>query len=113
MSANSYGSVRRLKILGRRSRTNGSAQTPSVPCEPLLHEHDLPVVEAQAEHVAVVAEVEEEVARALLGLAGQVGQQVEAVDVVLVGAADGLIALLQLVDDVGAPAMARKVGSQS
>ena len=33
MSANSYGSVRRLKILGRRSRVNGSAQTCIVPVQ--------------------------------------------------------------------------------
>jgi hypothetical protein len=41
----------------------------------LLHEHDLPVVEAHGQHIAVVAEVEEEVARALLLLAGQVGSR--------------------------------------
>ncbi len=63
--------------------------------------HDLPVVVAHAEDVAVVADIHEQLARALLFLARQVGQQVEAIDVVLVGAADGLVALLALLDDVG------------
>ena len=77
MSARSYGSVRRLKIFGSRSGVNGSAQTCSVPAAALLHEDELPVVVAHAQHVAVVAEVEEELARALLLLAGQVRQQVD------------------------------------
>ena len=47
MSARSNGSVRRLNSLGTRSGTNGSAQTCSVPCDPLLHEDDLPVVEPE------------------------------------------------------------------
>src|SRR4030095_11810901 len=67
---------------------------------PLLHENHFPVVEAQTKHVAIVTEVEEEVTRALLGLAGQVGQEIESVDVVLVGPADRPVASLQLVDDI-------------
>ena len=54
-----------------------------------------------AEHVAVVGEVDEPLARALVDLAGQVGQQVEAVDVDLVGHVADLVAGLQLLDDVG------------
>ena len=59
MSARSNGSVRRLKIFGTRSGMNGSAQICSVPVHALLHEHDFPVVEADAEHVAVVGEVDQ------------------------------------------------------
>jgi hypothetical protein len=72
-----------------------------VPRHRCSHEDDLPVVESHRQHVAVVAEVDVEIPRARLGLARQVWQQVETVDVVLVGAADRLMALLQLVDDVG------------
>ena len=51
-----------------------------------------------ADQVAVVAEVDEPLARALVDLARQVRQQVVAVDVHLEGLAGGLVALLQLVD---------------
>ena len=66
----------------------------------LLQEHDLEVVITDRQDVAVVADVEEDLARPFLRLAGQVGQEAVAVDVVLVGAADRLVALLQLVDHV-------------
>ena len=101
MSARSYGSVRRLKSLGTRSAVNGSAQIRIVPCAPLLHEHHLPVVEAQRDQIAVVVEVDEALARALLVLAGQVRQQIVAVDVDLERLARRLVALLELLDDVG------------
>ena len=94
MSARSNGSVRRLKSLGTRSGTNGSAQTASVPSHALLHEDHLPVVEAQRDQVAVVVEVDEALARALLLLAGQVRQQVVAVDVHLERLAAGLVPFL-------------------
>src|SRR6185295_7086931 len=61
---------------------------------------DLPVVHADAEHVAVIAEVEEEVAWALLFLAGEIRQQAHAVDVILVRPSDRFVTLLELVDDV-------------
>ena len=67
----------------------------------LLHEHDLPVVEAEREHVAVVGEVDEPLPRALVHLAGEVGQQVVAVDVDLEGLVADRVARLQLLDDVG------------
>ena len=66
----------------------------------LLLEHDLPVLRPDAEHVAVVGEVDHPAARALVHLAGQVRQQVVAVDVHLVGHVAGLVALLELLDDV-------------
>ena len=66
MSARSYGSVRRLKILGARSSTYGSSQMCSVPGRALLEEDELPVVVAQPGQVAVVGDVEEVLARALV-----------------------------------------------
>jgi hypothetical protein len=70
----------------------------------LLHEHDFPVVEANAQHVAVVAEVEEELSGALFHLAGEVRQQVEPVDVVLELPSDRLVAaFLELFADVRVP----------
>ena len=50
---------------------------------------------------------------ALVDLAGQVGQQVVAVDVHLERLVADLVARLELLDDVGSPAAARNVGSQS
>jgi hypothetical protein len=79
----------------------------------LLHEHDLPVVVAHRQDVAVVADVEEDVARALRFLAGDVAEQAEAVDVVLVGPPDRLVAVLSLSITSSAPAISRKVGIQS
>ena len=70
------------------------------PLHPLLHEDDLPVVEPQREHVAVVGEVDEPLPRALVDLAGQVRQQVVAVDVDLEGRVADSCARLQLLDDV-------------
>ena len=94
MSARSNGSVRRLKSFGTRSAMNGSAQSSQRSRAPLLHEHHLPVVVAQRDEIAVVVEVDEALARALLLLAGEVGQQVVAVDVHLERLAGRLVALL-------------------
>ena len=80
----------------------------------LLHEHDLPVVEPQSEHVAVVGEVDEALARALLVLSGQIRQEVEAVDVDLERLAARVVALPCSFSTMsGSPAAARNVGSQS
>ena len=65
VSARSKGSVRRLKSFGTRSAMNGSAQISQRAARALLHEHELPVVEAQGDQVAVVREVDEALARAL------------------------------------------------
>ena len=56
---------------------------------------------AHRQQVAVVAPVEEALAGVLLHLALQEGQQVVAVDVDLEGLVAGLVALLELLDDVG------------
>ena len=64
------------------------------PLHPLLHEHGLPVVEADREHVAVVGEVDEQLARASIGLAGEMRKQVEAVDVHLEGRVAGGVSAL-------------------
>ena len=82
----------------------------------LLEEGDLPVAIAQRHQVAVVGEVEDLVARALVGLAGQHRQDVVAVEMHAVVAA----AISSTVTPssrsslmVSLPAAARKVGSQS
>ena len=67
----------------------------------LLHEDDLPVVVSQSPDVAVVGEVDEALARALFLLAGQIGKQVVTVDVDLEGLVADLVALLQLLHDIG------------
>jgi hypothetical protein len=67
----------------------------------LLHEDDLPVVEAKRHEIAVVREVDEPLARAGLLLACQVRQQVVSVDMHLERLVGRLVALLQLLDDVG------------
>ena len=85
MSARSNGSVRRLNSLRHPQRHERLGPDLQRARHPLLHEDDLPVVEAEREHVAVVGEVDEALARALVDLAGQVRQQVEAVDVHLEG----------------------------
>ena len=56
---------------------------------------------ADAQDVAVVGEVDHPAPWALLDLAGQVRQQVVAVDMDLVGHVPDLVALLELLDDVG------------
>src|SRR5262252_9406786 len=67
----------------------------------LLHEHDLPVVEAHAENIAVVAEVHEKLARALLLFAGEVGKEVQTINVVLKCLPIRLVtSFLQLSDDI-------------
>src|SRR5205085_12644172 len=67
----------------------------------LLHEHDLPVLRPDAQYVTVVGEVDHAAARALLDFAGEVGEQVVSVDVDPVGRVTGLVALFELLDDVG------------
>ena len=64
---------------------------------PLLHEHQLPVVVAQAGQLLVVVDVEERFPRALRGLPGQVGDEIVAVQMDLVGHVADLVALEQLV----------------
>ena len=70
------------------------------PLTTLLHEDDLPVVESDGEHVAVVGEVHEALARALVHLAGQVRHKVVAVDVHLVRHVADRVPGLQLLDHV-------------
>jgi hypothetical protein len=60
-------------------------------------------VEADAQHVTVVGEVDEALARAFIHLAGQIGQQVEGVEVDLELLVAGFVALLELLDDVRLP----------
>src|SRR5258705_13744453 len=69
----------------------------------LLHEHDLPVLRPDAQYVTVVGEVNHSTARALVRLAGEVRQQVEPVDVDLVGHVAGLVAGLELLDNLRIP----------
>ena len=63
---------------------------------PLLQEHELPVVVAQCGQLLVVVDVEERLARAFRDLPGQVGDQVVAVEMDLVGHVAHLVALEQL-----------------
>ena len=70
----------------------------------LLEEDDLPILEAQSDEIAVIGEVKEAAARTAVLVAGEVGQEIEAVDVDLVfgfSVRPGFMSLLQLVDDVG------------
>ena len=114
MSALSYGSVRRLNIFGRRRSVNGSAHTSQGAGAALLHEHELPVVEPQRGEVAVVGDVEEVLARALVGLAGDVGQLVVPVEVHLVGGAAEVGARRAACSAMsGTPAAASSVTNQS
>ena len=80
---------------------------------PLLHEHDLPVAHADRQDVAVIADVKEELPRTFFRLAGQVGDQVVAVDMDLVGLFADLVPLRSLSLISGSPAAARNVGSHS
>ena len=68
---------------------------------------------AQRHQIAVVAPVQEALARVLLHLALHEGQQVVAVDVNLEGLVAGLVALLELLDDVRLAGAASSVGSMS
>ena len=67
----------------------------------LLQEHELPVVVAQRRQLLVVVEVEERLARALRRLPRQVGHEIVAVEMDLVGHVADLVALEQLVLHVG------------
>ena len=62
MSACSNGSVRRLNNFGSAQPGEGLGPDLQRARAALLHEHDLPVVEADAEHVAVVGEVDQSAA---------------------------------------------------
>ena len=104
MSAYSNGSVRRLNSLGTRSGVNGSAQMRSVPWQRCSANTIFQFSNRMATSSRVVVEVEESAPRAVFDLAHQVRQQVEPVDVDLVlgvSVGPGLVALLQLVADVG------------
>ena len=83
--AASNGSERRSNILGMRICDSGSRQT-SRARRALLGEHDLVLLHAQRHQIAIVAPVDEALARALL-LAGQERQKVEAVEMHLEGRA--------------------------
>jgi hypothetical protein len=67
----------------------------------LLLEDDLPVLVAQGNEVAVVVEVDELLARAALLLACEVRKLIIAVEMDREGLASGLVALEQLVLNVG------------
>ena len=104
MSAYSYGSVRRLNSFGHPQRGERFGPDSQRALAALLDEHGFPVLEPHRDEFAVVGEVEEAAPRAVFDLTRQVRQQVEAVDVDLVlglSVGTGLVALLQLLDDVG------------
>ena len=67
----------------------------------LLHQHALPVLHTDGHDVAVVADVEEGIPRAFVHLAFQVRQHVVTVDMHLERLLAGLVALEQLLLDVG------------
>jgi hypothetical protein len=69
----------------------------------LLGEYEFPIVVAQTSQIAIVGEIEKLLTRALLLRAGQVRQQVVAVEMHLVGHAAGLVAGEQLLLDVRHP----------
>src|SRR5919201_3645394 len=100
MSARSNGSVRRLNSFGTRKVTKGSAHSCSVPCARCSMKHDFPVVESQSQQVAVVREVDEPLAWALVNFACQVRQQVVPVDVHSERLVASCVASLQLLDNV-------------
>jgi len=52
---------------------------------PLLHQHQFPIANSDREDIAVVADIENKLPRALLRLAGQIGQQIVPVDMYLEG----------------------------
>src|SRR5262245_11232711 len=62
----------------------------------LLQKHDLPVAHPDAQDVAIIADVEEEISGAAFCLAGEIGQQVETVDMHLVGPVSHLMTLEEL-----------------
>ncbi len=66
----------------------------------LLHQHDLPVLHPDAEDVAVVAHIEEDVPWALLRFAGEIRQHVHPVDVDLKGLVAHLVAVEKLGRDI-------------
>src|SRR5215469_12833321 len=65
----------------------------------LLHQHDFPIAHAYCEDVTVIADVEEELSWALLGIARKIGKQVVSVDVHLVGFAPYPVAAEKLLRD--------------
>src|SRR5690242_14931023 len=66
----------------------------------LLHQDDFPVPHPEGEDVAVVANVEEELSGALVGLAAQVRQHIEAVEMDLEGLVSRLVAVPKLGCDI-------------
>src|SRR5262245_56013022 len=85
--------VEELREPQRRERLRPHLQRPLAA---LLDEDELPVLVPQADHVAVVVEVEELLPRALRLLAGEVGELVEAVEVHLEVLARGVRTLQEL-----------------
>jgi len=63
---------------------------------PLLQKHDFPVAHPDAQNVAIVADVEEELSGTLFRLAGEIGQQVVTIDMHLIGPVARLITLKKL-----------------
>ena len=68
---------------------------------PLLGEDGFPISISNSHNLAVIIGIEEPVPRALLGLAGEVGQDIVAVDLDLEIFIAGLVPFLQLLDDIG------------
>ena len=61
----------------------------------LFHEYQLPIVEAYAKHITIVTEIEIDIPRTFCYFASQVWQQVETVDMILIGSSDGFVSILQ------------------
>jgi hypothetical protein len=83
------------------------------PMGALLHEMDLPVPHSQRQQVAVVAPVEESLARILFDLSFREWEQVVPVDVDLERRIAALVPFFSFSTASGSPAIARNVGSQS
>src|SRR6516225_3549074 len=79
----------------------------------LLHEHKLPIVVAQTGQLLVVVDVKERFTRAFRDLPGEVGHEIIAVEVDLVGHVADFVALSNLSFTSVSPAMAKSVGNMS
>ena len=86
-------------MYGTRSFTNGSAHC-FIVVGALHRQMELVVADPHRDDVAVVAEVDDGVSRALLHLAGQVGNHVVAVEMDLVGLVADRAAVEELLGDV-------------
>ena len=91
---------------------NGLAKRALFP-RPLLHKHDLPVVVSQTRQLLVVVDVEKRFPRALRSLPGQVGHEIVAVEMNLVGHVADLVAVEQFVLDLRVTGDCQEVGSMS